>query len=133
MAGRGKTNSWFGASRRWTRPMGKDEHRKLKVDNPEPLITLDDMSKYTITFTVYTSADPSSILDAAHECGNDLVQHIEATGSIATVVEDETCVSEAEASEAEASEHIACPKCKSSDIDDSQCYDCGHRWETTEG
>jgi len=51
------------------------------------------MTIYTVTFTIKTDADPSAILDAAHETGNDLLEHLEAMGIVdATLDEDETLV-----------------------------------------
>ena len=54
------------------------------------------MTKYTVTFVIETddNADPSSILDAAHECGEDLQAHLEAVGITAAVDEEETSVQE---------------------------------------
>ena len=56
------------------------------------------MAKYTVTFVIETddNADPSSILDAAHECGEDLQGHLEAVGITAAVDEEETTVEEKE-------------------------------------
>jgi hypothetical protein len=53
------------------------------------------MSTYKVTFIVRTQADPSGILDAAHEAAADLKACIEALGSgRALIDEDETAVEE---------------------------------------
>lgn len=54
------------------------------------------MVQHKVTFIIQTDdyADPSSILDAAHQCAEDLVSHLESVNITATVDEDETCVEE---------------------------------------
>ena len=54
------------------------------------------MIEYKVTFIVKTNdyADPSTILDAAHQCQEDLVSHLESVNIEATVDEQETSVEE---------------------------------------
>ena len=56
------------------------------------------MERYVITYVleVRDGGDPSQILDAAHEAGEGLRDHLGSVGIDATVDEDETCVREAD-------------------------------------
>ncbi len=84
------------------------ESAKLKkpLDNIDPMIKLDDMSDsqrptvggtyYTVTLRVLTDADPSLILDQAHQLGEFLTEELHTYGHEATIDEQDTCVSEAD-------------------------------------
>jgi len=104
------------------------------------------MTTYTVTFTVTTTADPATVLDAAHAVADALCDEVRAYDDTAELVEDGITVQEARTCQhpgcAGTTEHVLCDQhCASHTLcsscgglvriceldEDEVCEDCRHR------